>query len=130
MLALAACGKSTSDAENRKMAEQAAARAAAFAAEQKAWRDDRVSKLTQPEGWTSLIGLHWIDPGSHYLGSDADNGIRLAMGPAHLGLLHMKSGQVRFVPESGVVVTLEQSYQTANDQLLGRRLLGQTQIRC
>lgn len=107
VFALAACGKSTSDAEDRKMAEQAAAREAVFAAEQKAWRDERVSTLTQPEGWTSLIGLHWIDPGSHYLGSDADNGIRLAMGPAHLGLLHMKSGHVRFVPERGAAVTLD-----------------------
>ena len=59
------------------------------------------------EGWTSLIGLHWIDPGSHYLGSDADNGIRLAMGPAHLGLLHMKSGRMRFVPERGAAVTVD-----------------------
>jgi hypothetical protein len=28
----------------------------------------------------------------------------------------------------GVVVTVEQSVQTSNSQLLGRRLLGQTQI--
>ena len=47
VFALAACGKSTSDAQEGKMAEQAAAREAAFAAEQKAWRDERVSKLTQ-----------------------------------------------------------------------------------
>ncbi|MBF6024351.1 DUF1684 domain-containing protein [Lysobacter niastensis] len=107
LFALAACGKSEPDAEQLKAAAQAAAREAAFAAEEKSWRDERVAKLTQPDGWTSLIGLHWIDPGSHYIGSDADNGVRLALGPEHLGLLHMKSGQMRFVPERGAALTLD-----------------------
>lgn len=107
VFALAACGKTTSDEQARKMAEQAAARDAVFAAEQKAWRDDRVSQLTQPEGWTSLIGLHWIDPGSHYLGSDADNGIRLAMGPGHMGMLERKGDRIRLVPERGAALTLD-----------------------
>lgn len=79
----------------------------AFAKEQQAWRDQRKADLTQPEGWTSLIGLHWIDPGAHYLGSDADNGIRLAMGPPHLGMIALKSGRLRFVPEKGAAVTLD-----------------------
>lgn len=99
---LAGCGKDdvaeapTSSAEN-----------AAFNAAQHAWRAQRKAELLQPDGWTSLVGLHWIDPGSHYLGSDADNGIRLAAGPAHLGMLTLKGETLRFSPESKVAVTLD-----------------------
>ena len=79
LFALAACNRGQDEAATAAMAAAAeAARKvdAAFAAEQQVWRDQRRAELTTPEGWTSLIGLHWIDPGAHYLGSDADNGIR------------------------------------------------------
>lgn len=79
----------------------------AFNAAQQAWREQRKADLTKPDGWTSLIGLHWIDPGSHYIGSDADNGIRLASGPAHLGLLTLKGDTLRFAGESKVAITLD-----------------------
>src|SRR5690606_10098491 len=49
------------------------AAAAAFAKAEQAWRDHRLQRLLAPDGWTSLVGLHWIEPGGHYLGSDADN---------------------------------------------------------
>jgi uncharacterized protein (DUF1684 family) len=78
-----------------------------FAREQQAWRDERKANLTKPDGWTSLIGLHWIEPGAHYVGSDPDNGIRLAMGPAHLGLLDRKREGLRFTPEKDTVLTLD-----------------------
>lgn len=103
-VALAGCG----DAEQeRAAADQARREQSAFLLEQQAWRDQRRSELIAAEGWTTLTGLHWLDSGSHYVGSDADNGIRLAMGPAHLGLLHVRDGQVRFVGERGVAVTLD-----------------------
>ena len=79
----------------------------AFANGQQSWRAGRAAELTRAEGWTSLIGLHWLDPGAHYLGSDADNGIRLALGPAHLGMIDIKRGGLRFVPEKGVGLTLD-----------------------
>jgi uncharacterized protein (DUF1684 family) len=79
-----------------------------FAQAQQAWRDQRREKLLQPDGWTSLIGLHWIDPGPHYFGSAGDNGIRLAMGPAHFGMIDLRrNGGVRFVPERGTALTLD-----------------------
>jgi len=78
----------------------------AFASTQQAWRDERRAKLTQPDGWTSLVGLHWIEQGEHYFGSDADNGIRLALGPAHVGMLSRKDERIRFIPEKGAALTL------------------------
>lgn len=80
----------------------------AFAQAEQAWRDQRRENLLKPDGWTSLIGLHWIEPGPHYFGSAADNGIRLAMGPGHFGMLDLRpGGKIRFVPERGVALTVD-----------------------
>jgi uncharacterized protein (DUF1684 family) len=80
---------------------------AAFQQAEQAWRDQRRDALLQPDGWTSLIGLHWIEPGAHYLGSDADNGMRLGMGPPHLGMLELRDGAFRFVPDANAALTLD-----------------------
>lgn len=112
-LSASGCQPSAPTAESPADAEDARQAQAAFAADQQAWRDQRAAELTRPEGWTSLIGLHWLDPGAHYLGSDTDNGIRLAMGPAHLGMIELKGEGLRFVPEQGVAVTLDGSLLTA-----------------
>ena len=74
LLALAAAGCEDKEAI-RKAAE---AKAQAFGATQQGWRNERTARLTQPDGWTSLVGLHWLEEGEHYFGSDADNGIRIA----------------------------------------------------
>ncbi|HEX2597034.1 MAG TPA: DUF1684 domain-containing protein [Luteimonas sp.] len=84
-----------------------AADAAAFQNAEQAWRDKRRNDLLKPEGWTSLVGLHWLDPGSHYIGSDAGNGIQLSMGPAHLGMVDIDGKQVRFVPDRSAQLTLD-----------------------
>ena len=34
------------------------------AAEVEAWRIDRLERLQKPEGWLSLIGLHWLTTGA------------------------------------------------------------------
>ena len=80
---------------------------ATFVKQQQDWRAERVARLTRPDGWTSLIGLHGLEPGAHRLGSAADNGIRLAMGPAHLGILTVGKDASSFVPEAGVPVTVD-----------------------
>lgn len=79
----------------------------AFDADQRDWRALRLAELTKPEGWASLVGLHWLDPGPHRVGSDTDNGIRLAMGPQHLGVFTVRDGKVRFAPEQGVVLEVD-----------------------
>ena len=70
-----------------------------------------------PTGWAGVGGLDFVDPDRS---NDSDSQRRYLFGGAHWS--RIGGGRI------GVVVTLEQSYQTANDQLLGRRLLGQTQI--
>lgn len=52
-----------------------------------AWRAERVAALTAPESWLSLIGLHPLAPGGQSVGAAEGNAIRLAAGPARLGVV-------------------------------------------
>jgi len=104
LAAITACGPEQDDAAT---AEQAKAARVAFQQELDMTRQLRVTELTKPDGWTSLVGLHWIDPGSHYIGSSAGNGIKLAVGPSHLGMIDLSQNRVRFVPEKGAAITLD-----------------------
>ncbi|QNP40347.1 DUF1684 domain-containing protein [Lysobacter solisilvae (ex Woo and Kim 2020)] len=85
----------------------AEAKAQAFSATQQGWRNERTARLTRPDGWTSLVGLHWLEEGEHYFGSDADNGIRIAAGPAHVGMISRKGDRIRLVPEKGAAITFD-----------------------
>ena len=101
---LAACGNDpSSDTDEAPMS----ADAIAFNTELQAWRDQRRDALLAPDGWASLIGLHWIERGPHYVGSDADNGIQLGMGPEHLGMVDRRADGIRFVPEDGLALTVD-----------------------
>ena len=78
----------------------------AFAAQQQQWRVQRYQELTRPDGWTALVGLHWLPNRAHFIGSGAGSGLRLAVGPAKLGLLRREGEQWWFTPEAGTDVTL------------------------
>ncbi|MGX5731783.1 DUF1684 domain-containing protein [Pseudoxanthomonas beigongshangi] len=100
LLLLAAC--------QREMPGQPAAQKAQapdFVAAERQWRSARHDELLKPDGWNSLVGLHWIQLKAHYIGSGADSGIRLAVGPARLGLITDEDGRIHFTPEPGVAVT-------------------------
>jgi uncharacterized protein (DUF1684 family) len=66
-----------------------------------AWREQHVADLLKPDGWLSLAGLEWLQPGDNSFGSAADNKIHLPAGqgstsawPAHLGILHLEGTTV------------------------------------
>lgn len=101
--AVAACARESGQASPDAVAAQQAA-AKAYAQAQYLWRAQRIIDLNRPDGWTSLVGLHWLDPGVHRVGSDTDNGIRLAMGPAHLGVFTVRDGKASFVADTEVTV--------------------------
>ena len=77
----------------------------AFIAAQEQWRAQRREELLQPDGWTSLVGLHWLELKSHYIGSGGGSGIRLAHGPTRMGLVQQDRERVWFQPEAGVALT-------------------------
>jgi len=45
---------------------------AAYSAEIQTWRAQREERLRAPDGWLSLVGLHWLDEGVNRLGSDPE----------------------------------------------------------
>jgi uncharacterized protein len=63
---------------------------AAHRADVERWQSAREERLKQPEGWLSLVGLHWIDEGRFRIGRAADNDIVLAVGPERLGTLERR----------------------------------------
>jgi hypothetical protein len=70
-----------------------------------------------PTGWSVIGGLDLFDPDGS---NDGDNQRRLLVGGAHWSEI----SRARL----GVVISLEQTHQTSNSQLLERRLLAQTHI--
>jgi uncharacterized protein len=66
-----------------------------------AWRAEHTEELLKPDGWLSLVGLEWLQPGDNSLGSATDNKIRLASGPAHLAVLHLEGEIVTLNPPAG-----------------------------
>ncbi len=64
------------------------------------WRTEHTADLLKPDGWLSLIGLEWLQPGDNTVGAAADNKIRLPKGPAHVALLHLEGETVTLNPPS------------------------------
>src|SRR5690606_29671138 len=65
------------------------------------------ARLLEPDGWASLVGRHWIEPGSHCVGSSAASSIPLAVGPPELGLLKMVGDRLTPQPAAGADVTVD-----------------------
>lgn len=66
------------------------------------WRDQHVADLLKPDGWLSLAGLEWLQPGENSFGSAADNKIHLPAGnPVHLGILKLEGETVTLLPPPG-----------------------------
>ena len=71
------------------------------------WRQQRLQRLTAPDGWLSLIGLEWLKEGANRIGSAADNDIVLKAGPAHLGVATLdKNGTIHLAltADSGATI--------------------------
>ena len=72
-----------------------------------AWRAQRLERLQKPDGWLTLVGLHWIESGSHAVGSADDNDIVLSTGPAHLGRILFTDKAATFEPVAGAGAMLD-----------------------
>ncbi|MEO8159797.1 MAG: DUF1684 domain-containing protein [Arenimonas sp.] len=107
MLALGACGRAPAPADSGQAAKANAERMA-YEQSIKDWRKDRVRQLTRPDGWLSLVGMHWLERGNTRVGSGHDNGTRLAAGPLHVGVVRLaKDGVIHFQAEQGADVSID-----------------------
>lgn len=82
-------------------------RADSFAEADAKWRAERTAELTKPDGWLSLIGLHFLKAGVSTLGSAKENEVVLSAGPARLGTVTLSAeGTVTFSPlaEAGAII--------------------------
>jgi len=43
----------------------------------RAWRAERDARLRSPDGWLTLVGLYWLEPGENRFGADPTNPIPL-----------------------------------------------------
>src|SRR5258708_23997285 len=66
-----------------------------------AWRAEHKADLYKPDGWLSLVGLEWLQPGDNSVGSAAGNKIHLAAGPAHLAVLRLEGEAITLNPPEG-----------------------------
>lgn len=80
---------------------------AAHRATVEAWSADRIARLTAPDGWLSLVGLHWLQAGEQTVGCGDDNAVVVAAGPDHLGKLVVAGKQATFVPADGLQFTAD-----------------------
>jgi uncharacterized protein len=66
------------------------------------WRVKHAAELQKPDGWLSLAGLEWLQPGDNSFGAAADNKIHLAHTQvAHLGALQLDGQSVRLIEPTG-----------------------------
>lgn len=77
-------------------------------------RATRLEKLMRTDGWLTLVGLHFLQPGKNSIGSGADNSIVLTAAPAHLGTVILGTDGV-------ATITLNPS---AGAKVDGREVLG------
>lgn len=80
---------------------------ARYLSDENLWRVQREEQLVKPDGWTSLIALHFLTLQSHYIGSSPRSGMRIPLGPESLGMIQRSGDRVFFVPEPGLSLTVD-----------------------
>jgi uncharacterized protein len=76
-----------------------AAQGAYSQTDEQAWRTQHAADLQKPDGWLSLIGLEWLQPGETSIGSAQENRIHLPNTfPAHVAILQLENDAVTLAP--------------------------------
>jgi uncharacterized protein (DUF1684 family) len=72
-----------------------------------AWRTGRIERLTAPDGWLSLVGLHWVPVGTaQTIGNGEGADVDLGVGPKQLGRIEWADGRPWFVAADGAVASV------------------------
>lgn len=91
---------------------------AGYFTEVEALRKERVTQLTKPDGWLSLIGLHFLAEGENTIGRSKDNRVVLAKGPAHVGVAAVGAdGRVTLALTAGVEAKIDGRAAVAGEEL-------------
>jgi uncharacterized protein len=108
-LVAAACQQaSAKDGEPPAQAAPAASAAksarAYNAVDTQTWRDKREADLKTPDGWLSVSGLHFLEPGISTIGTTKEDNVSLPPGsiPAKAGRVRVEDGRVFLTLAKGV----------------------------
>ncbi|VAW38781.1 hypothetical protein MNBD_GAMMA01-2273, partial [hydrothermal vent metagenome] len=71
------------------------------------WKTQRITNLTKPNGWLSLIGMQWLHNGQNSIGSAADSDIKLPHGPAHIGTFNLDKDKITFTVAKDVAISID-----------------------
>lgn len=108
LLALSGCGRDAADAADAVDATAASELAdREFRTGHARWVAEREDGLREPDGWTSLIGLHWVETGVQTVGGGEGNAIRLSIAPDVLGRVEQRDGTLYFTAAPDASVTLD-----------------------
>jgi uncharacterized protein (DUF1684 family) len=108
-----------------------AAVAAAFSQENAAWRAKRIAELTAPDGWLSLVGLHFLKPGETTVGHAPGNDVVLGRGPARLGVATLAAdGKVTLQVAAGVEATIDGQVARSGELRVGVGAVKPTLVAC
>ena len=73
-----------------------------------AWQAERFAELREPEGWLSVVGLYWLEPGDNSFGADSSNDVVFPGGssvPPRAGSFVLDGDAVRMEVDPGVSIT-------------------------
>lgn len=74
-----------------------------YVAEIEEWREKRLARLTADDGWLTLTGLYWLEPGVNSFGSGEDNVVVLPD-----ATIPTVAGRLVLDPEGGVIAIGEE----------------------
>lgn len=67
-----------------------------------AWRAQQAKNLQQPNGWLTLVGLEWLEPGENSFGSAQGNNLVIQTKTApHLGVVQFSGTSLSLLPPPG-----------------------------
>lgn len=79
-----------------------------YAQEITAWQQKRDAELRDPDGWLTLAGLFWLEPGQNSFGGDGSNDIQFpGLSIPRLGELIVSDDRVEVVVAPGAEVTCQ-----------------------
>ncbi|MDX1632757.1 MAG: DUF1684 domain-containing protein, partial [Thermoanaerobaculia bacterium] len=80
----------------------------ALRAEIRDWRADREARLREADGWLSLVGLEWLEPGRNLVGSHPAADVQFPeKAPETVGWIEWREGMLTFEPAPEATVRLE-----------------------
>jgi uncharacterized protein len=70
--------------------------------EVEAWAAQRLERLSADDGWLTVVGLEWLEPGDNTIGSGRANRVRLPRGPERMGSIFVSDASLRLDVLPGV----------------------------